>query len=276
MGSWLAEVLYLTGSQGPLFAIYHPAARARHSRLGLVYVPPFAEEMNRSRRMAALQARCLAEIGVDVLLLDLFGTGDSAGEFGEARWEIWRNDVGRAVAWLGMRTEGQVGLWGVRLGALLAADVAASDPGRIARLVFWQPILSGDRYLTQFLRLRLAATMDKGAERETTKALRDRLGEGQPLEIAGYELAPELASAIASLQLQSYAGRLGGVPVNWLEVTSEEGATLAPASQQVIDMLDQKAHPLIARAVMGEPFWAIQEITQAPGLLLATDDLFRT
>src|SRR3546814_1526626 len=64
-------------------------------------------EMNRSRRMAALQARALAALGIDVLLLDLFGTGDSAGDFRDARWEIWREDAMAAVAWLGARCGGR-------------------------------------------------------------------------------------------------------------------------------------------------------------------------
>jgi len=270
------EVFYLKGAEGPLFSIYHPAARARRSRLGLVYAPPFAEEINRARRMAALQARRLAELGVDILLMDPFGTGDSAGDFGDARWETWRDDVMTAVAWLATRTNGQVGLWGVRLGALLAADAAAADPGRIACLVFWQPVLSGDRHLTQFLRLRVAATMDKGPGRESTKDLRARLSEGEPLEIAGYELAPALADSIASLQLQSSIQRLGALPVNWLEIASEGTPALAPVSQQVVGALEQQNYPLVARAVSGEPFWALQEITLAPNLLRATDDLFRT
>jgi exosortase A-associated hydrolase 2 len=270
------EAFYLDGSRGQLFSIYHPAARPRHPRLGLVYVPPFAEEMNRTRRMAALQARRLAELGVDVLLLDPFGTGDSAGEFGEARWEGWCDDVRMAIAWLGARTDGQVGLWGVRLGALMAADIAAASPGRIACLVLWQPVLSGDRYLTQFLRLRVAATMDKGADRESTKNLKARLAQGVALEIAGYQLAPVLADSIAAAQLQSRVEQLSAEMVYWLEVASEEQPSLTSASQQVVDVLKGKGHPLLAKAVNGEPFWAVQEITLAPNLLQATDDLFRT
>lgn len=270
------EVFYLKGAQGPLFSIYHSAARVRRPRLGLVYAPPFAEEMNRTRRMAALQARRLAELGVGVLLLDPFGTGDSAGEFADARWETWREDLRTAVAWLGAQIDGEVGLWGARLGALLAADVAAADPGQIACLVFWQPVLSGDRYLTQFLRLRVAANMDKGPDRESTKNLRTRLSQGQPLEIAGYELAPALADSIASLQLQSCIERIGVLPTNWLEVASEDQPAFTSASQQVVGALKQQGRPLVAKAVSGEPFWAAQEITLAPNLLQATDDLLRT
>jgi exosortase A-associated hydrolase 2 len=270
------EVFYLKGSQGSLFSIYYPAARVRRPRLGLVYTPPFAEEMNRARRMAALQARRLADLGVDVLLLDPFGTGDSAGDFSDARWETWRDDVGRAINWLGTRIEGPVGLWGLRLGALLAADVAAADPGRLACLVFWQPVLSGDRHLTQFLRLRVAAAMDKGPDRETTKDLRARLSRGEPLEIAGYQLAPALADSIGSLELRRHVDRLGRLPIYWLEVTSEESAALTDTSQRIADMLEQQGHPVATKSVSGEPFWAAAEITLAPNLLQVTDDLLRS
>ena len=269
------EVFYLKGSQGPVSSIYHPAARARRSRLGLVYAPPFAEEMNRTRRMAALQARRLAELGIDILLLDPYGTGDSGGSFSEARWEIWREDLRMAAAWLGERTGGAVGLWGLRLGALLAAEVAASERSRIACLVFWQPVLSGDRYLTQFLRLRVAATMNKGSDRESTKDLRARLFQGEALEVAGYDLTSQLAGSIAPLQLDILIERLEHLPIHWLEVASEEEAALAPASQQIVRVLEQRNHPLTSRAVRGEPFWAVQEITLAPNLLQATDELFR-
>jgi exosortase A-associated hydrolase 2 len=269
------DVFFLEGSKGPIFATHHPAAGTRHRRFGLVYVPPFAEEMNRVRRMAALQARSLAKLGVDVLLLDPFGTGDSAGEFGDARWDTWRDDVGTAIAWLDSRTDTQVGLWGARLGALLAADVAAMQPERITRLILWQPVLDGDRYLTQFLRLRVAATMDAGADRETTKELRARLSRGMPIEIAGYELAPELADSISSRQLQTCMERLDGLPISWLEVAGQDEAALTPQSQQVVNGLRERGHQLATIAVRGEPFWATQEITLAPNLLQATDDLFR-
>lgn len=270
------DVFYLKGSHGPLLSIHHPAVRKRHPRLGLVYSPPFAEEMNRGRRMAALQARRLADLGVDVLLLDPFGTGDSAGEFGAASLEIWRNDLATAIDWLGTRTDCKVGLWGVRLGALLAADVAAADPSRIACLVFWQPVLSGERHLTQFLRLRLAATIHRGPARESTKDLRARLSQGQSLEVAGYELAPALAHGIAALQLENIIPRLTSVPISWLEVTSEEQAALSPDSSRMVGALAREGRRIVAKAVSGGPFWGAQEITLAPNLLQATDDLFRT
>lgn len=48
------------------------------TRGSIVYIHPFAEEMNKSRRMAALQARALTLAGFAVLQLDLIGCGDEA------------------------------------------------------------------------------------------------------------------------------------------------------------------------------------------------------
>jgi exosortase A-associated hydrolase 2 len=267
------EVFFLKGTRGSLFSVYYPA-RDRH-RLGLVYVPPFAEEMNRARRMAALQARRLGELGIDVLLLDPFGTGDSDGDFGQARWDIWCDDVRTAMNWLAARTNAPVGLWGLRLGALLAADVASRQSDPIERLVLWQPVLSGDGYLTQFLRLRLAATMDKGENRETTKVLRERLAQGEVLEIAGYHLAPDLARAIASRTFRDLLEVNQTSAIDWLEVTSDSSGTFSPAAQKVLDVLAQQSRATTAKAVAGQPFWLAQEITLAPELLSATDDMLR-
>jgi exosortase A-associated hydrolase 2 len=266
------EAFFLDGVKGPLFSIYHTAARQRHNRLGLVYAPPFAEEMNRSRRMAAIQARRLAGLGVDVLLMDPFGTGDSGGDYSEADWWIWREDIKLAMSWLGARIGGRVGLWGLRLGAMLAAEVAADESNHVERLILWQPVLSGDRHLSQFLRLRLAASLNKESGRESTKDLWARLRRGEMVEVAGYPLAPNLANAISNLKLQNFLERLPSIPVQWLEISSQEQMSLPPASEDLVGALLKRGIPMTAKSVHGESFWAIQEITLAPQLLSATEN----
>jgi alpha/beta superfamily hydrolase len=74
-------------------------------------VHPFVEEMNKSRRMAALQSRSLAARGYSVLQIDLFGCGDSSGDFADASWEIWVQDVVLGAQWLSQRVGGAVALW---------------------------------------------------------------------------------------------------------------------------------------------------------------------
>ncbi len=125
--------------------------------------------MNKSRRMAALQARALSEAGISVLQIDLLGCGDSAGDFGDATWALWVDDVVAAARWLHARTGFAPFLWGLRSGCLLAAAAAAaveSSPD----LVFWQPVISGRQHLQQFLRLRVASQLmgRAGADRTGT------------------------------------------------------------------------------------------------------------
>jgi len=91
-----ADAFFLDTADGPRFCLFH--APSGECRGALVYIHPFAEEMNRSRRMAALQARALAAQGIGVLLLDLHGCGDSAGDFGDASWDGWLRDIAAARA----------------------------------------------------------------------------------------------------------------------------------------------------------------------------------
>jgi len=260
------EPVFLEGAAGRLFAVYHaPSASARRG-IALVYVPPFAEEMNRARRMAALQARALAEAGVPVLIPDLFGTGDSEGEFRDARWRLWQADIRAAGDWLRARHPGDIGLWGLRLGGLLAAELAAIDPGRFARVLLWQPVGDGKSMLTQFLRLRIAVAMQEGT-RQTTEGLRAQLAAGNTLEVAGYEIAPELAAALDRAQLQLCRP---GATVDWLDISGEAEAGLAPARQRVVAGWRGAGVRVAADAVPGEPFWATQEVALAPQLIGAT------
>ena len=270
------QPFFLEGGPGPLFCLLFAPAPEKTPRGAFLYLPPFAEEANRSRRMAVLQARRLAARDWAVLLLDPFGTGDSAGEFCEARWDLWLADAARAADWLAACwPDRRTILWGLRLGALLAADLAAREAGRFSRLLFWQPVLRGDRFMAQFLRLRTAAAMATG-EKESGEALRARLAAGEILEVAGYELAPDLVAAIEELRLEGLLPRLGGCTIDWLELAAAGSEpTLAPASRRLLDAQRAGGSPrLTCEAVAGEPFWTIQEITLAPELLNATDAVY--
>ena len=270
----LAKPFFLTGTAGKLFSIYHPACRAVTQRRDLLIVPPFAEEMNRSRRMLALQARALSAAGVGVLIIDLYGTGDSQGDFKEARWEIWKQDVLVALNWLRHNGAAQVSLLGLRLGAMLALDCLGEQGGPFDKIILWQPVISGESLITQFLRVRLAASMlDSAKEKESTQDLRATLAKGESIEVAGYDLSPELAADIDRLRLESLVNpKLP--PVDWLELVSAEGRLASPATQRVVENLRRQGMRIFSSAVVGEAFWSLPEITVAPGLLHATSQLF--
>ena len=253
-----AEAFFLATPLGARYCLFH--APQGNCRGALVYVHPFAEEMNKSRRMAATQARALAAIGYGVLQIDLAGCGDSEGDFLDARWEHWKADIGAASAWLEQRVKQPVGLWGLRLGALLALDYARGAP--VAQLLLWQPVLQGAAFLTQFLRLRVAAGMFDALEAAGTKELRAQLQAGEALEIAGYLLAPELAAAIDALDVAQLAP---SCRTHWIETVASDERPLPPAATRVAAAWPQELHKVIC-----PPFWSTQEIAEAPDLIAAT------
>src|SRR5688572_8913836 len=237
----------------------------------VVHVPAFAEEMNKSRRMTAWCARELAASGFRVVQIDLFGCGDSAGDFGDASWDAWVEDIHAAVRCVRPADDVSLCLWGLRLGALLACAALPALP-RDTSMVFWQPVLSGQQHLAQFLRLAVAAdVLAAEAGRTPTRQLRDRLLGGNALEIAGYALAPELARGIDAARLQLPAGFAG--PIMWLEVAAMASDDMSPASLEGIVRLRTAGAEVSPRVVSGPRFWQTVEIEDCPALIDATVEM---
>jgi exosortase A-associated hydrolase 2 len=221
--------------------------------------------------MASLQSRLLAEAGCMVLQTDLYGCGDSDGDFADARWEIWKSDIQVARRWLKSAQPGPISLWGVRLAASLAAECAAESTEAYGPLLLWQPVVSGELFLTQFLRQRIANEMLNGGGRNSTKALRAQLAGGDSIEVSGYMLTPQLAAAIDGVKLTKSA-RAGG-QVHWWEVIGEMAQEASPAAQRAKDELCRQGMEVTLHTVRGEPFWGTVEIAECPGLLEATLDV---
>ncbi|WP_332292444.1 hydrolase 2, exosortase A system-associated [Aquincola agrisoli] len=255
-----------TAAGGQRFALYHPPSGA--PRGAVLFVHAFTEEMNKSRRMAALAARALASSGCGVLQLDLYGCGDSSGEFAEATWSDWLADVQRGARWLQQRHPGMPWLWGHRAGCLLAAQAAQAMGGGYP-LLFWQAPAAGKPLLQQFLRLKLAGSMQGGAARGSTEALRQALQAGRPVDVAGYLLNPALASGLEAAALDALAPP-AGTPVVWLETTAREPAALLPTSAALLERWRGQGCEVAAEAVPGPAFWQTVEIEEAPALVDAT------
>lgn len=258
---------FVAGNAGRLFvSCFAPAAGTDR---WLLFVPPFAEEANKSRRMMARLGHALAGRGVGLCLPDPYGTGDSAGDFEDARLAIWQEDLVTVAEWL--RTEhGCTRLWlgGLRLGVPLALTVA-DRLGALRGMLCWQPVAKGRQQLTQFLRLRQAAAV-MGGGKESMQDMQARLDAGEPLEVAGYMLHPELAAALADLDLASLAPE---VSTHWLELSRDPDRPVTPVSRQVLDAWQQAGTTAEIAGVPGDPFWAVQELVDAPALVEASVEL---
>jgi exosortase A-associated hydrolase 2 len=250
----------------------------RHEPLGppralVLHAHAWAEEMNKARRMTAYQARSWASEGVAVARPDLLGCGDSPGEFADAAWDTWIDDLVRFARELQSRYPGvPLWLWGLRAGALLARAAVEQLEG-VAGLVLWQPATQGRQVLRQFLRLRsAAAARGLGTTAAMPEQLLRELESGHPVELAGYVLPPALALGLRAATLAPSARPL---VVHWIEVSARPDATLLPASAACIQSWETAGHTVRPLVVPGPAFWQTQEIEDAPALVAASTAALR-
>ncbi|WP_332740779.1 hydrolase 2, exosortase A system-associated [Hydrogenophaga sp.] len=255
-----------TPSAGQRFCLFHPA-RGSALRGRVLYLPPFAEELNTTRRVVAQQARALAAAGYAVLQIDLTGCGDSSGDFADATWAAWLDDAALAHRWLSQSASGPLWIWGMRLGALLATEFlkTLTEP---AHLLLWQPVIGGQQMLQQFTRLHTAGQW-LGSRKPDEQSPAQLFAQGQSVEIAGYTVSPELAQGMAQARLQPPAIKACGRLI-WIELTKQAGAAMSPASEKELSAWRNAGWQVSAQAITAPAFWQTMTIDDAPALISAT------
>tara|TARA_B100001939_G_scaffold348054_1_gene372311 strand:+ start:5519 stop:6391 length:873 start_codon:yes stop_codon:yes gene_type:complete len=274
------QPFFFNSTAGQLFGNYFPATDDCEAKGDILFFPPFAEELNRSRHMISRQARAFNRLGYGVLLVDLFGTGDSAGSYAESSWEIWIQDMKTACDWLVNQKSRPIAFWALRSGALLAADLVQRYPQLACHLLLWAPVSQGKAFISQFLRIKIAAdlaetttgTKDSDETENAPLGTRDMLAllhQGHTLEIAGYHLPPALALPLLEMSLTSFA-----LPpetrIDWFDVSPSQTAGISPAARRAIEGWHKQGLDATAHSVKDVQFWALQEPEWAKNLIEET------
>ncbi|GAB4139587.1 MAG: hypothetical protein Tsb0016_06300 [Sphingomonadales bacterium] len=258
------SAFFMPGVAGDIFALARgPWARVADHRQAVLLLPPFAEEMNRSRRLMAELAMALALRDVPTLCCDLHGTGDSAGDFSAARWQVWLDDSRRAIAWMRGQGAPAITVLGIRLGGLLALELAAAAD----RLCLLAPQLDGAQAMRQFLRIRLAADMERrqrgGQAGPSMAMLEQDLQAGGHVTIAGYELDGALYRAIVTRNVKT-ALPASCPPIDWIGVAANTSPDAESLARQAAPLPGATLHGL-----SGPPVWGQLEPAPAAELALA-------
>ena len=141
------HAFYFGDSRKRLFGAYHAPGGDVVRREGVVLCYPFGHEYIRAHRTFRTLAMELSDRGYHVLRFDYYGCGDSAGGASEGSIAQWLDDVRTAIEELQATADiTRVSLVGSRVGATLAA-LAHVDRDDIERLVLWDPVIDGRRYL---------------------------------------------------------------------------------------------------------------------------------
>lgn len=194
IGPW--KPLWLGERSRRLYAALHRPARPSPLP-GVLFVPPLLHEQPRSRRFMTEVASGLAAVGLPCMRFDFFGTGDSAGSGEECDFGSMKRDLDAAVA--ALRQHGDVDrvvLLGWRAGAL-PLQVWLRDGGIAELLVLWEPIINGQRWLTELEREDAAERRQRPRPRPGVPRLTD-LDDGQ---LMGFAASPRFRRDLAQAGL---------------------------------------------------------------------------
>ncbi|MDM0011238.1 alpha/beta fold hydrolase [Variovorax sp. J22P168] len=184
-----------------LFGFFHPPEVASTRSDAVLLCAPMGHEALRTHRFYRLLAVRLARRGIPVLRFDFYGTGDSPGDDEEGDLEGWRGDLRAAHRELIARSGATKVVWfGSRLGATLAAQAAADTQPMPVKLVLWEPVLDGARYL-QALREKNVEELEWSMGLPSATWRRDLESDPDAFsgESLGFAISPLLRSQIRAL-----------------------------------------------------------------------------
>lgn len=235
-----------------LFSVLKRPSGSTPKRIYIV-LQAFAEEANKSRRMWSLISETVCDRGSAVLLFDYSSTGDSQGEFAEATLQNWTDDLCAVINVCQSRfPDVPLECIALRTGAIVYLEalkkLSTSIPG-----ILIAPVTNGKQFISQFLRLRLAANMVSGEKKESMASLNQLLEQEGVIEVAGYALNKQLVSEISSF---TATDACPSAEIRILDIVSDEGDGMSPAIQKIADSWTN----LDVSLVCGVKFWATQEI----------------
>lgn len=282
------EPVFLEGfAHGARFALWvHPEAGSP-SKGSILCIQPFGDEATLARRVLVAQACRLAGLGWTTLIVDPFGTGDSAGETGEATLDHWRADLLHAARIARERAPGAFVLWGTRMGALLACDLLPALDQLVSATMFWQPAPTGAGLLEPLLKLAKVGAVARSGEAEGSVEAGGAAPSDAPVaeepaasvNLGGYLLRHDLVDGLSALAMRPapVAPRAAPRPVLMLGVQRVLRANavaplwLAGLAQEWLDA----GYLGNLRTVQGEPFWASLEPSTPVAAFEATEAFLR-
>lgn len=204
--------LFFGTSARRLFGLYTPPRTRVSGARSFVLCHPWGQEYLRAHRSMRQLGNLLSGAGHHVLKFDYFGTGDSAGDMVDADLKGWEQDIETAMQELMDTSQTpRVSLVGLRLGASLAARVAARRRREVDALGLWDPVVSGAEHLQELM-------LDESRHQRRGGCYQSRPAEhGGGHEIRGFPLTDRLERGMREIDLPALVPTL---PARTFVVTS--------------------------------------------------------
>ena len=243
---------------------------AQPPRAQAVFFPAFGDEMNQTRRMVKLAAEALAAHGIESVVFDPHGTGDSSAGFEEATVARWLADCRAIVARAQAEAPTQpLLLIGCRLGAALAVETSHSLAEPAVALIGWAPLLQGKQQLSGMLRADKVSRMQK-SDAAGTPEPKVLWAAGECAWLGGYPVSAALAEQLEALDATAVPKAACATLIDVRVPVGEE--PVAPTEPLMKRGESWTAHgvPTEVQAVPGAGFWNVADLVDVPELVEAT------
>lgn len=243
---------------------------AQPPRAQAVFFPAFGDEMNQTRRMVKLAAEALAARGIESVVFDPFGTGDSSAGFEDATVAGWLADCRAIVARVQAEAPTQpLLLIGCRLGAALAVETSRTLAEPAATLIGWAPLLQGKQQLSGMLRADKVSRMQKSDAAGTPepKAL---WAAGECAWLGGYPVSAALAEQLEALDATAVPKAACATLIDVRVPVGEEPVAPTEPLKKRGESWTAHGVPTEVQAVPGAGFWNVADLVDVPELVEVT------
>ena len=259
------QVEFYQGTKGPLFRIIRtPELILAH----LIFIAPLFEQANQTRHHITRSAINAYQQGMQSIVFDHYGTGDSAGELIDASLALWQQDILHQLTEIRAHSSQEI-LLSLSLSAvLLLSDEILSQ---VTGVILLQPDFNGKRFVQQFKRLALAAQLSKNNNSEGDKPKDAETSKFNIIEISGYQMQSKLLDELAGQHVNKLADF--NIDCHWFEWL-EKSAELTPGRIKQQQAIADKNNKLSIEYVDDVKFWQASELQIAQCFLSQEQRIF--
>ena len=257
-----ADAEFFQGKQGQLFRLIRTPNEVNGH---VIYIAPLFEQANQTRHMQTRSAINMYQLGMQSIVFDHFGTGDSAGELLDANLTLWQQDIAAQISAIKSSS-----CQPVFLSVLLSAALLLNDDilARVDGLLLIQADFNGKSFIRQLKRMAIAGNLVKPSTAIHGNNTEDI--EPDHLDIGGYQLTQKLLDELATQGISKISP--GNIPCTWFE-WSTSGGELTPSRMKQQQAFRAAFQQVTVVMLEDSKYWQATELQLAPQLLQQEQDI---
>jgi len=213
---------FYSGTKGQLFRL---TRTPENINAHIIYIAPLFEQANQTRHMLTRSAVSAYSQGVETVIYDHFGTGDSEGELIDASLALWQQDIIAQIS--AIKTSSSKPIF---ISVLLSAALLINNEILVLLdgLLLIQADFNGKSFTRQLKRMSVAGNLVKAPISKSSNNKNDDKGCGDSsyVDIAGYQFTQQLFDELAKQNINKLSEY--SVACTWFEWLSS-GIELTPS-----------------------------------------------